>query len=249
MPRGEQTLAAGRLQSQRCLVPSLGRAVGSLAEDRLTADRERTPSRAATRSPHAQARDIKTMAPAKKGGRAKGEARTPRSYPAYDVKASKGPAHKQNPQKLRESLKPGAVLILLAGRFRGKRVVLLKALESGLLLVTGPFAVNGVPIKRVNAAYVIATSTTVDLSSVPIPAKLNDAYFAREKANIGEKDDNFFSADKPAPPVETSDERKKDQKAIDDKLLKVIEKTPMLKAYLGALFTLTKGMKPHEMKF
>ena len=42
------------------------------------------------------------MAPAKKGGRAKGEARTPRSYPAYDVKASKGPAHKQNPQKLRE---------------------------------------------------------------------------------------------------------------------------------------------------
>jgi len=29
----------------------------------------------------------------------------------------------------------------------------------------------------------------------------------------------------------------------------VIEKTPMLKAYLGALFTLTKGMKPHEMKF
>ena len=189
------------------------------------------------------------MAPAKKGGRAKGEARTPRSYPAYDVKASKGPAHKQNPQKLRESLKPGAVLILLAGRFRGKRVVLLKALESGLLLVTGPFAVNGVPIKRVNAAYVIATSTTVDLSSVPIPAKLNDAYFARVKANIGEKDDNFFSADKPAPPVETSDERKKDQKAIDDKLLKVIEKTPMLKAYLGALFTLTKGMKPHEMKF
>merc|ERR1712078_346738 len=99
--------------------------------------------------------------------------------------------------------------ILLAGRFRGKRVVLLKALESGLLLVTGPFAVNGVPIKRVNAAYVIATSTTVD----------------------------------------TSDERKKDQKAIDDKLLKVIEKTPMPKAYLGALFTLTKGMKPHEMKF
>ena len=105
------------------------------------------------------------------------------------------------------------------------------------------------PLRRVNQAYVIATSTTVDLSSVPIPAKLNDAYFAREKANIGEKDDNFFSADKPATPVETSDERKKDQKAIDDKLLKVIEKTPMLKAYLGALFTLTKGMKPHEMKF
>ena len=231
------------------LAQSLGRAVGSLAEDRRTARPREDAEQSSDPSPPRAGTRHKTMAPAKKGGRAKGEARTPRSYPAYDVKASKGPAHKQNPQKLRESLKPGAVLILLAGRFRGKRVVLLKALESGLLLVTGPFAVNGVPIKRVNAAYVIATSTTVDLSSVPIPAKLNDAYFAREKANIGEKDDNFFSADKPAPPVETSDERKKDQKAIDDKLLKVIEKTPMLKAYLGALFTLTKGMKPHEMKF
>lgn len=172
------------------------------------------------------------MAPAKKSGkgRAKGEVRTARSYPAYDAPKGKGVAHKQNPQKLRESLKPGAVLILLAGRFRGKRVVLLKALQSGLLLVTGPFSVNGVPIKRVNAAYVIATTTSVDLSSVKIPANLNDAYFAREKANIGEKDDNFFSSDKPAPPVETSEQRKKDQKAIDTGLLKVIEKTPMLKA-------------------
>lgn len=97
--------------------------------------------------------------------------------------------------KPRAALQPGAVLILLAGRFRGKRVVLLKHLKEGALLVTGPFKINGVPIRRVNARYVIATSTKVDLSG--LDSKVVDKiakpeYFAREKKSKKEKGEEAF---------------------------------------------------------
>jgi large subunit ribosomal protein L6e len=95
----------------------------------------------------------------------------------------------------RATLQPGAVLILLAGRFRGKRVILLKNLDQGVLLVTGPFKVNGVPLRRVNARYVIATSHKVDLSgldSKKIEEVSGEKYFAREKSDKKKGEAEFF---------------------------------------------------------
>ena len=127
-------------------------------------------------------------------------------------------------------------------------MVFLKALESGLLLVSGPYKINGVPLRRINQAYVIATSTKVDVSGVDV-SKIDDAYFSRKADPAkAEGEDEFFEGDAPKPAV-VSDQRKADQKAVDDKLLATIGKTEMLEGYLAAHFSLSANDKPHLMKF
>merc|ERR1712166_470911 len=117
-------------------------------------------------------------------------------YPADNVSRA-GRTKTHNAPKLRAGLEAGRVLILLSGRFRGKRVVMLKRLDSGLLLVTGPHKVNGVPLKRVNQVYTITTSTSVNLAGVDV-SKINDAFFAREQRRKGYKSARkFFAEEKP----------------------------------------------------
>lgn len=170
----------------------------------------------------------------------------PKWYDADDVKipvASRKHIHK--PRKLRASLKAGAVLILLSGRHRGKRVVMLGALPSGLVLVTGPYSVNGVPMRRVDPAYVIATSTQVDVSGVDV-SKFNDTYFKRtKKASSGDADMDDSEEKKLTVP----EHKVADQKTVDASLNAVIKKDRMLKGYLRSKFTLTNGQCPHELKF
>lgn len=144
--------------------------------------------------------------------------------------------------KLRASITPGTVLILLAGRFRGRRVVCLKQLPSGLLLVSGPHKVNGVPLKRVNQAYVMATSTKIDISGVKVP-EINETMF--KKAKKGKKD--MFEGEEKK--KEVSAERKKLQSDVDGQLLTAIKKVTNMRSYLGSRFTLQKGQAPHAMKF
>lgn len=142
---------------------------------------------------------------------------------------------------------PGTVLILLAGRFAGKRVIFLKQLESGQLLVTGPFKVNGVPLKRVDQVYTIATSTKLDISGIKLN-NVNDGLFKKEKKEKKKKGAEFFAGEEKKK-VEVSPARKEAQKAVDSQLSPLIAKVPQLKAYLNARFTLTKGAHPHNLKF
>merc|ERR1712167_22991 len=171
-----------------------------------------------------------------------------RYYPAEDVRKKLGNHHNTTKlTKLRKNIVPGSVLILLAGHFKGQRVVFLKQLESGLLLVTGPYALNGVPLRRVPQSYVIGTSTTVDISSVKVPAEVNDTFFKKPKSAKKKNDETFFHAKESDKTLDES--RKKVQADVDDKLVAQVSKDALLKAYLSSKFSLKNGDKPHEMNF
>lgn len=179
------------------------------------------------------------------------EEKAPKWYPSEDVPVPKKVRKTPRPTKLRASLQPGTVLIVLAGRFRGKRVVLLKAIED-TLLVTGPFKVNGVPLRRLNPAYVIATSQKVDVSKVDL-SKYDKNYFARPGRGMGKgkkastKEQEFFGDAKGKKTIDSS--RAQDQKTVDKAVVAGVKAVPHLAAYLASTFSLSKGDRPHLMKF
>jgi len=175
-----------------------------------------------------------------------------RYYPADDNAVAKKVRKTVHPYKPRSSLQPGAVLILLAGRFRGKRVVLVKVLDQGVLLVTGPFKLNGVPLRRVNARYVIATKTTVDvkgLDSKAVEKVSEPGYFTKGKESKKKGSEEGFLSEGKAEKKEVSKDRAQDQKSVDEGLLKAIKGESLLQEYLKSSFSLRSGDKPHAMVF
>lgn len=75
-------------------------------------------------------------------------------------------------------------------------------------MVTGPYAINGVPLRRINQAYVIPTSTKVDIGGLKTD-KFTDSYFAKTKANKQKHAEGFF--------VRTNELTEEDKKNIDRK--------------------------------
>ncbi len=173
-------------------------------------------------------------------------------YNPDDVKSHfKRPSKAVKPTRLNKKIVPGTVLILLTGRFKGRRVVFLKQLKSGLLLVTGPYKINGVPLKRINQAYTIATSTVVKVDASGFKA-IEDGYFAKAKAVKQKSGDNqFFERQTEISPEEKKkiDEKKKKQITLDKPVVDAVKTVEHLSAYLNSRFTIRRNTKPHELKF
>lgn len=159
------------------------------------------------------------------------------------------------------------MLIVLAGRHRGKRVVFLKQLpKSGLLLVTGkeievrnfnvsivvlgPLKLNNTPLRRIAQAFVIATSTKLDISKLTLPDHINDDYFKRDEKKTKKSDSNIFADSKST--YQVTDQRKSDQKSVDSAILQAIrghKEKKFLFGYLGSRFSLAKNQYPHNLVF
>lgn len=146
---------------------------------------------------------------------------------------------------LRKSLVPGAVLIILLGKYEGKKVVFLKQLErSQELLVAG--VGNDVPLSRINHKYVIATSTVVDISSVSVD--VDDSLFEGPERYSYTSSDDVKNKNKSA--LETRNVNiAKAQEKIVSQLTSAINKVELLKEYLEETFTLRDGEYPHLLKF
>jgi large subunit ribosomal protein L6e len=114
----------------------------------------------------------------------------------------------------------------------------------------GPYKINGVPLRRVNQRYVIATSTKVDVSGVKVPEQVNDSLWEKKKESKKSRDkkgeEKFFGKHKAK---ELSAEFVQWQQQVDGALEKAIEGTPLLKDYLHVRFSLSNGQYPHQMKF
>jgi large subunit ribosomal protein L6e len=195
------------------------------------------------------------IVPVKKGGEKKeGEKKEEKKKKiVYTRNKPRGRYGKlRQPTKLRKSLTPGTVVILLRGVYAGRRAIFVKQLRrSGELLIVGPYKVNGVPFHHIPQHSVIATSTKIDISSIDV-SKLDNILFSAGVTRYIKKkrtEPSFFAKGKEAKIQAKHKDENKIAQTVEKAIIGEIRKVPFLKSYLQRNFFLSDNDRPHLMKF
>ena len=177
----------------------------------------------------------------------------PKKYPVPNLSMPKTPIYKQ--AKLRPSVTPGTIGICLRGNQRAKRVVFIKQIDSGLLLVCNPL--NQCAPRTINHKYFLATKTKLDVSGINVPEEMNHTYFHNKRAERKAyakalKKSSILGGDKPVRKVkELTPEKLAINKKLEDQVTALIKghPDPMFRRYMKALFKLGPRDYPHRMQF
>jgi len=151
-----------------------------------------------------------------------------------------------------------------------------KHLPSNLVVVSGPFRLNRVPLRRVDAAYLIGTSVQINLPEILKKelSEVTDDHFSKKlkEKKLKQRSDlskKYFKEkkEKGTEKSETGQKRKREdtekdrkvkkrktakaafQAKIDSPLMAEIKKQPELDNYMRSRFFLTEGQFPHALKF
>eukprot|EP00210_Caulerpa_lentillifera_P002457 g2355.t1 len=169
-------------------------------------------------------------------------------YPTFDEPKPKSPLVGRPPreERLRPGLEPGTVVIVLTGKFRGRRMIFLKELAPGFLLLNGPYCVNKVPLLKMKQDLVIITSTKIPVPELDLSDVTMDYFVKPKKSKREQSQAEFFQAADDEKP-KLSEEVVATQKKIDSALMSSIDEE--IVQYLRTPFTLYAGDRPHLMKF